>query len=68
MAFLVAEEILHARLLIGGLCDRANNIKLTNLTEINTESVQIMHKRAIALLFKSAIANQFYYLLTFTNS
>ena len=52
MAFLAAEEILdqyEVRDRVSGAIDRTNDIKLTNLTEINTESLQIMQNRAIAL-------------------
>lgn len=52
MAFLATEEILDQREVrdrVGGAIERTNDIKLSDLTEINTESVQIMQNRAIAL-------------------
>jgi hypothetical protein len=51
MAFLATEEILDQREVrdrVGGAIERTNDIKLSDLTEINTESVQIMQNRAIA--------------------
>ncbi|TAE02650.1 MAG: hypothetical protein EAZ96_15405 [Oscillatoriales cyanobacterium] len=51
MTFLATEEILDQREVgIGWVCaiERTNDIKLSDLTEINTESVQIMQNRAIA--------------------
>ena len=52
MIFLATEKILDQREVgIGwvGAIERTNNIKLSDLTEINTESVQIMQNRAIAI-------------------
>lgn len=45
MAFLAAEDILDQREVrdrVGSAIGYENDIKLTNLTEINTESVKIM--------------------------
>ncbi|PHX55398.1 hypothetical protein CP500_011025 [Tychonema bourrellyi FEM_GT703] len=52
MIFLATEKILDQREVgIGWVCaiERTNNIKLSDLTEINTESVQIMQNRAITI-------------------
>ncbi len=52
IVFLVAKEILdqsEVRDRVGGAIERTNDIKLSDLTQINTESVQIMQNRAIAL-------------------